>query len=173
MVIKCKEESEHLTNLGEIFAILRMHKLCLNASKCSFGIGSEKFLGYMITHRGIEVNPDQIKAIHDLHPPRNPKEVQRLTGMTVRTYVFHLLRTYVILLCNWLILWQNVLYLYLGRSRMCLILQETCCSNLVLKPWRLDQETNEEKLFTKARQIARHLRTDSSIAGRQIAIYRD
>ena len=82
MVIKSKEESEHLTNLGEIFAILRMHKLCLNASKCSFGIGSEKFLGYMITHRGIEVNPNQIKAIHDLYPPRNLKEVQRLTRMT-------------------------------------------------------------------------------------------
>ena len=101
MIVKSKEESKHLSDLGKIFAILRQHKLRLNASKCSFGVGSS---GYMITHRGIEVNPDQIKAIHDLHPPRNPKEVQRLTGMTVRTYVFHLLRTYVILLCNWLIL---------------------------------------------------------------------
>ena len=45
---------------------------------------------------------------------------------------------------------------------MCLILQETCCSSLVLKPWILDQETSEEKLFTKARQIAQQLRTDSS-----------
>ena len=76
-------------------------------------------------------------------------------------------------MCNWLILWQNALYLCLGRSRMCLILQETCCSNLVLKPWRLDQETSEEKLFTKVRQIAWHLRTDSSIVAQQIAIYRD
>ena len=89
------------------------------------------------------------------------------TGV-VRTYVFHLLRTYIILLCNWLILWQNALYLYLGRSRMCLILQETCCSSLVLKPWRLDQETNEEKLFIKAGQIARHLWTDSLIASRHL-----
>ena len=46
-------------------------------------MGTGKFLGYMITYQGIEVNPDQIKAIHDFHPPRNPKEVQRLTGMTV------------------------------------------------------------------------------------------
>ena len=80
----------------------------------------------------------------------------------VRTYMFHLLRTYVILLCNWLILWQNTLYLYLDRSRMCLILQKTCCSSLILKPWRLDQEISEEKLFIKAGQITRHLRTDSS-----------
>ena len=55
----------------------------LNASKCSFGVGSRKFLGYMVTHRGIEVNPDQIKAINKLQPPRNPKEFQKLTGMTV------------------------------------------------------------------------------------------
>ena len=38
----------------------------------------------------------------------------------VRTYVFHILRTYVMILCNWLILSQNALYLYLGRFRMCL-----------------------------------------------------
>ena len=54
---------------------------------------------------------------------------------------------------------------------MCLILQETCCSNLALKPWRLDQETSEEKLLTKVGQIAWHLWIDSSITAWQIAIY--
>ena len=58
MVVKSKEESEHLLDLGEVFKILRKHKLRLNASKCSFGVGSGKFLGYMITHRGIKVNLD-------------------------------------------------------------------------------------------------------------------
>ena len=58
MAVKSKEEFEHLTDLGEIFAILRKHKLRLNAFECSFGVGSRKFLGYMITHKGIEVNPD-------------------------------------------------------------------------------------------------------------------
>ena len=67
----------------KFFSILRKCRLCLNASKRYFGVGSRKFLGYMITYRGIEVNPDQIKAIHDLHPPQNPKEVQRLTEMMV------------------------------------------------------------------------------------------
>ena len=62
--------------------MLKAYKLCLNASKCSFGVSSGKFLGYMIIHRGIEVNPKQIKAINSLHPPRNPKELQRLIGMT-------------------------------------------------------------------------------------------
>ena len=81
MVVKSKLVSKHLADLTSIFEILREHKLRLNASKCSFGVGSGKFLGYMVTHRGIKVNPDQIKAINSLQPPRNPKEVQKLTGM--------------------------------------------------------------------------------------------
>ena len=75
MVVKSKAESEHTNDLENIFEILRRHKLRLNASKCSFGVGSGKFLGYMVTHRGIKVNPDQVKAINDLQPPQNPKEV--------------------------------------------------------------------------------------------------
>ena len=75
MVVKSKLVSEHLTDLTNIFEILRRHKLRLNASKCFFGVVSGKFLGYMVTHRGIEVNPDQIKAINSLQSPQNPKEV--------------------------------------------------------------------------------------------------
>ena len=75
VVVKIKAEFEHINDLGNIFEILRKHKLRLNASKCSFGVGSGKFLRYMVTHHGIEVNPDQIKAINNLQPPRNPKEV--------------------------------------------------------------------------------------------------
>ena len=81
MVVKSKVVSEHLEDLGGTFNVLRRHKLRLNVSKCSFGVGSSKFLGYMVTHKGIEVNPDQIKAINDLKPPRNAKEVQKLTRM--------------------------------------------------------------------------------------------
>ena len=58
MVVKSKVESKHVNYLGNIFAILRKHKLRLNASKCSFGVRYGKFLGYMVTHYGIEVNPD-------------------------------------------------------------------------------------------------------------------
>ena len=81
MVVKSKVVSEYMGDLEVIFDILRKHKLLLNASKCSFGVGSGKFLCYMVTHRGIEVSPDQIKAIQNLQPPRNPKEVQKLIGM--------------------------------------------------------------------------------------------
>ena len=66
MVVKSKVVSEHVEDLGNIFEILRKHKLHLNASKCSIGVGSGKFLGYMVTYRGIKVNPDQVKAINNL-----------------------------------------------------------------------------------------------------------
>ena len=77
----CVMPFKHLNDLGSVFLVLRKHKLHLNASKCFFGVNSGKCLGYMITHQGIEVNLDQIKAINDLHPPQNPKKAQKLTRM--------------------------------------------------------------------------------------------
>ena len=58
MVVKSKVLFEHEKDLEIIFGVLREHKLRLNASKCSFGVGFGKFLGYMVTHRGIEVSSD-------------------------------------------------------------------------------------------------------------------
>ena len=66
MVVKSKVVSKHVGDLGVFFNILRKHNLRLNASKCLFGVGSGKFLGYMVTHRRIEVSLDQIKAIQNL-----------------------------------------------------------------------------------------------------------
>jgi hypothetical protein len=82
MVVKSRTSQNHLKDLTETFRVLRLHKLRLNASKCVFGVGSGKFLGFMVSHRGIEVNPDQIKVIQELKALRTHKEVQRLTGMT-------------------------------------------------------------------------------------------
>ena len=82
MVVKSRRNEEHVPNLVEVFEILRQHKLRLNANKCVFGMGPGKFWGYMITTRGIGVNPDQISTIQELKPPTNPKEVQKLTRMT-------------------------------------------------------------------------------------------
>ena len=57
------------------------HKLRLNADKCVFRVRAGKFLGYLITNRGIEVNPNQIEAVQCLKPPGNLKEMQVLTRM--------------------------------------------------------------------------------------------
>lgn len=58
MVVKSQEDQRHMDNLLEVFEILRQHRLCLNADKCVFGVGVGKFLRYMITYKGIKVNPD-------------------------------------------------------------------------------------------------------------------
>ena len=52
----------------------------LNPSKCAFGVYSGKFLGFMVSQRGIEANPDKIKAILEMQPLKTTKEIQRLTG---------------------------------------------------------------------------------------------
>ena len=75
-------------------------------------------------------------------------------GEIVRTYVFHMLGSYVFILCNWLILWQNTLYLQLGSSRMFLILQETRFQVQVLKSSRLSKKTSWKCKFIKARQLS-------------------
>ena len=52
----------------------------LNLLKCAFGVASEKFLGFMVNHRGIEANPEKIQALIDMWSPTKMKEVQSLTG---------------------------------------------------------------------------------------------
>lgn len=81
MVVKSRKEERHVADLDEMFEILRRKNLRLNAIKCVFSVGARKFLGYMITNRGIKVNLDQIKAIQQLVSSSNLKDVQRLMGM--------------------------------------------------------------------------------------------
>ena len=57
MVVKSKQEARHVEDLQGVFEILRKHKLCLNAEKCSFRVGVGKFLGYLITNHGIRLIP--------------------------------------------------------------------------------------------------------------------
>ncbi|KAI0502322.1 hypothetical protein KFK09_017269 [Dendrobium nobile] len=80
MLVKSLEKSQHISDLEECFNLLRSYNMRLNPSKCAFGVTSGKFLGFMVTHRGIEANPEKIKALRDMLPPRNIKEVQRLNG---------------------------------------------------------------------------------------------
>ena len=81
MMAMSKKEQGYIDDLREIFEVLQRHKLHLNADKCAFGVGAGKFPEYTITHRGIEVNPNQISAIECLKLSSNPKEVQVLTSM--------------------------------------------------------------------------------------------
>ena len=80
MLVKSLDEKKHLDDLQETFDTLRRHNIKLNPSKCAFEVSSRKFLGFLVSQRGIEANPDKIQAILNMEPPRNVKEVQSLTG---------------------------------------------------------------------------------------------
>ena len=79
MLVKNLDEGKHLDDLQETFDTFRRYNMKLNPSKCAFGVESRKFLGFMVSHRGIAANPEKIKAILDMKSPQNIKEVQSLT----------------------------------------------------------------------------------------------
>jgi BarA-like signal transduction histidine kinase len=80
MLVKRKKDENHLADLKETFQALRRYNMKLNPAKCVFGVSSGKFLGFMVLQHGIEANPDKIKAILEMSPPKTVKEVQSLTG---------------------------------------------------------------------------------------------
>nr|KYP35142.1 Retrovirus-related Pol polyprotein from transposon 17.6 [Cajanus cajan] len=74
MVIKSTSAGDHLKDLVTIFEEVRRHHMRLNPAKCTFGVAGGKFLGFMLSKRGIEANPDKCQAIINMKSPRNVKE---------------------------------------------------------------------------------------------------
>ena len=79
MLVKSQDEERHLDDLQETFDTLWQYNMKLNPNKCAFRVSSGKFLSFMVSHRGIEANPNKIQTILDMKPPQNVKEVQSLT----------------------------------------------------------------------------------------------
>ena len=75
MLVKSKEEEDHLDDLRKTFNMLKQYNMKLNPSKCAFGVSSGKFLGFMVSQRRIEANPETVKAILEMSSPRTVKEV--------------------------------------------------------------------------------------------------
>jgi len=80
MIAKSGSEEEHLINLRKLFEGLRKFKLRLNPAKCTFGVKSGKLLGFIVSQKGIEVDPDKVCAILDMPHPRTEKEVRGFLG---------------------------------------------------------------------------------------------
>jgi len=80
MVVKSPSHHQHVEDLSAVFSALRQYNLRLNPNKCVFGVDRGKFLGFMLTQRGIEANPEKCKAIIEMRSPTTIKEVQRLIG---------------------------------------------------------------------------------------------
>ncbi|KAM2797635.1 hypothetical protein COP1_002685 [Malus domestica] len=76
MLVKSKHTDQYIANLSETFTILKRYRMRLNPNKCAFGVGSGKFLGFMISQQGIEANPEKIQTILYMKEPVTSKDVQ-------------------------------------------------------------------------------------------------
>ena len=75
MLVKSKDEANHLDDLKETFSILCKYNMKLNPAKCVFVVASGKFLGFLVSQQGIKANPDKMKAIIKVKSPKTVKEV--------------------------------------------------------------------------------------------------
>ena len=80
LVVKSRKREHRLMDLRRVFDTLRKHQLKMNPLKCAFGVTSGKFLGFVVRYRGIEIDPTKIKAIREMPPPRNLRELRGLQG---------------------------------------------------------------------------------------------
>ena len=76
MLVKSKTSSKHSGDLVEAFAVIRRYGMKRNPKKCTFGMASRKFLGFIVSFWGIESNRDKIKALIEMPSPRKHKDVQ-------------------------------------------------------------------------------------------------
>ena len=88
MLVKSTREMQHLDDLQETFDILRRYKMKLNPRKGAFRVTSRKFVGFMVSQRGIKANLDKIEVILNMEPSKNIKDVQSLTGQVVAHNMF-------------------------------------------------------------------------------------
>jgi ribonuclease HI len=80
IIVKSTKQENHSADLQETFANFRQAGLKLNPEKCVFGVKKGKFLGCLVSTKGIEANPNKIKAILRMEPPNTKKGAQRLPG---------------------------------------------------------------------------------------------
>ena len=78
MLVKSQRDDNHFGDLRETFETLHSYNMKLNPGKYAFGVMAGKFLGFMVSQRGIETNPDKIWAIVEMAPLKNVKKVQSL-----------------------------------------------------------------------------------------------
>ncbi|GKV49513.1 hypothetical protein SLEP1_g56262 [Rubroshorea leprosula] len=88
MIVTSVRAEDHIDDLDETFQNLRRAQMKLNPLKCTFAVESGKFLGYVVSKKGIEVNPEKIEAVQQMEPPRTVKDVQRLTGRVAALHRF-------------------------------------------------------------------------------------
>ena len=76
MLVKSVESLDHTYDLYETFKTLKQYGMKLNPTKCTFRVSYWKFLGYMVSNKGIEANLEKIQAVLEMQSPRNMKQLQ-------------------------------------------------------------------------------------------------
>src|SRR5256886_3233891 len=80
IVVKSRHQADHLTDLREVFDVMRRHQLKMNPTKSFLGVSTGKFLGFVINSKGTSLDPEKLKAIQDIPPPRSLRELCGLQG---------------------------------------------------------------------------------------------
>ena len=80
MIVKYKDRGGHIINLRKFFERIKEYRLRLNPQKCTFGVTIGKLPGFLVSDRGIDVDPSKIKAILDMLPPKSEKEIRGFLG---------------------------------------------------------------------------------------------
>jgi hypothetical protein len=88
IIVKSTKQENHIADLQETFANFRQAGLKLNLEKCVFGVKKGKFLGCLVSTKGIEANPNKIEAILQMEPPNSKKGAQRLAGRLASLNIF-------------------------------------------------------------------------------------
>ncbi|GAU47210.1 hypothetical protein TSUD_403510, partial [Trifolium subterraneum] len=83
MIVKSHDEVDHTVHLQKVFEQTRKVNMRFNPEKCTFGIRAGKFLGFYLTERGIEANPDKCRAFTEFPTPNDKKSIQTLNGMLI------------------------------------------------------------------------------------------
>jgi len=80
IAVKNRTKGDHIADLKTIFEIMRAHQLKMNPTKSFLGVASGKFLGFVVTSKGIHLDPEKVRAIQEMQPPRNLRELRGLRG---------------------------------------------------------------------------------------------
>ena len=80
MIVKSKDRENHTMNMRMFFERIKEYRLRLNPQKCTFGVTAGKLLGFLVSDRGIEVDPSRIKVILEMSPPKSEKEIRGFLG---------------------------------------------------------------------------------------------
>jgi len=95
MIVKSGTEEEHVEYLLKMFQRLRKYKLSLNPNKRTFGVRSEKLLGFIVSQKGIEVDPDKVRAIREMPASKTEKQVRGFLGRLnyISRFISHMTAT--------------------------------------------------------------------------------